>query len=140
MLKNINPNWNKSVISITILLSVVLSIFVLIDPQNTSKILSDVYGYLSAMFESVFMYGSFGLLIFLLILGLSKYGNFKVQLSNKPTQSAVPANKLSSIKPTSNPHTSVILFKPSDTNLLVIFSDIFSSKDDPNLSHSSLFK
>ena len=87
MLKNINPNWNKSVISITILLSVVLSIFVLIDPQNTSKILSDVYGYLSAMFESVFMYGSFGLLIFLLILGLSKYGNFKVQLSNKPTYS-----------------------------------------------------
>jgi len=87
MLKNINPNWNKSVISITILLSVVLSIFVLIDPESTSKALSDVYGYLSSMFESVFMYGSFGLLIFLLILGFSKFGNFKVQLSNKPTYS-----------------------------------------------------
>ena len=73
MLKNINPNWNKSVISITILLSVVLSIFVLIDPESTSKALSNVYVYLSSMFESVFMYGSFGLLIFLLVLGFSKF-------------------------------------------------------------------
>ena len=87
MLKSINPNWNKSVISITILLSVVLSIFVLIDPENTSKILSDIYSYLSNMFESVFMYGSFGLLIFLLMLGFSKFGTFKVELANKPTYS-----------------------------------------------------
>ena len=87
MLKNINPNWNKSVISITILLSVVLSIFVLIDPENTSNILKGAYGYLSNMFESVFMYGSFALLIFLLILGFSKFGSFKVQLANKPTYS-----------------------------------------------------
>ena len=87
MLKKINPNWNKSVISITILLSVVLSIFVLISPDSTSNMLSNTYGYLSNMFESIFIYGTFGLLIFLLILAFSKYGSFEVKLLNKPTYS-----------------------------------------------------
>ena len=84
MLKKINPNWNKSVISITILLSVVLSIFVLISPDSTSTMLSNTYGYLSNMFESIFIYGTFGLLIFLLILAFSKYGSFEVRLIKQP--------------------------------------------------------
>ena len=87
MLKNINPNWNKSVISITILLSLVLSIFVLISPEYSSQILKNIYNYLSNMFEGFFMYGSFALLIFLLVLALSKFGSFKVKLSNKPSYS-----------------------------------------------------
>ena len=87
MLKNINPNWNKSVISITILLSLVLSIFVLISPEYSSQVLKNIYNYLSNMFEGFFMYGSFALLIFLLVLALSKFGSFKVKLSNKPSYS-----------------------------------------------------
>ena len=39
------------------------------------------------MFEGFFMYGSFTLLIFLLVLALSKFGSFKVKLSNKPSYS-----------------------------------------------------
>ena len=87
MLKSINPNWNKSVISITILLSLVLSIFVLISPEYSSQILKNTYNYLSNMFEGFFMYGSFALLLFLLVLALSKFGSFKVKLSNKPSYS-----------------------------------------------------
>ncbi len=87
MLKSINPNWNKSVISITILLSLVLSIFVLISPEYSSQILKNIYNYLSNMFEGFFMYGSFALLLFLLVLASSKFGSFKVKLSNKPSYS-----------------------------------------------------
>ncbi len=87
MLKSINPNWNKSVISITILLSLVLSIFVLISPEYSSQILKNIYNYLSNTFEGFFMYGSFALLLFLLVLASSKFGSFKVKLANKPSYS-----------------------------------------------------
>ena len=83
----INPNWNLSVISITILLSLVLSIFVLLDPSSTSKILNLVYYDLSVKFESFFMYGSFILLIVLLLLAISRYGTIKLKLNNRPTYS-----------------------------------------------------
>ena len=85
MLKIIDPNWNKSVISITILLSILLSIFVLVDPEFSSSVLSQTYGILSVMFEEFYMYGSFLLLIFLISLALSRYGTIKLKLQNKPT-------------------------------------------------------
>ena len=53
----IDPNWNKTVVSINILMSLVLSIFVLADPITSSKMLSEVYAILSREFESFFMYG-----------------------------------------------------------------------------------
>ena len=87
MLKIIDPNWNKSVISITILLSILLSIFVLVDPEFSSRILSQTYGILSVFFENFYMYGSFFLLLFLIGLALSKYGTIKLKLQNKPTYS-----------------------------------------------------
>ena len=83
----IDPNWNKTVVSITILMSLVLSIFVLADPITSSKMLSEVYAILSREFESFFMYGSFILLILLFVLGLSRYGKIKIKLDNKPTYS-----------------------------------------------------
>ena len=85
MLKIIDPNWNKSVISITILLSILLSIFVLVDPEFSSSILSQTYGILSVMFEDFYMFGSFFLLVFLISLALSRYGTIKLKLQNKPT-------------------------------------------------------
>jgi choline-glycine betaine transporter len=60
-----NPNWNITVISITILLSVMLSIFVLSDPDSTSKILLNIYAKLSKSFEEIFIYGGAFLLIFI---------------------------------------------------------------------------
>ena len=83
----IDPNWNKTVVSITILMSLVLSIFVLADPITSSKMLSEVYAILSREFESFFMYGSFILLILLFVLGLSRHGKIKIKLDNKPTYS-----------------------------------------------------
>ena len=85
MLKIIDPNWNKSVISITILLSILLSIFVLVDPEFSSSILSQTYGILSVTFEDFYMFGSFFLLVFLISLALSRYGTIKLKLQNKPT-------------------------------------------------------
>lgn len=85
MLKTVNPNLNKSVISITILLSIILSVFVLADPTKSSKLLSDTYIHLSSIFEVFYMYGSFFLLFFLLFIALSKYGSIIIQLENKPT-------------------------------------------------------
>ena len=87
MFNKINPNWNKSVISITILLSLVLSIFVIINPIYSSKILSSIYTNLSNYFESFYMYGTFALLLFLFFIAISKYGSFRVVLKNKPTYS-----------------------------------------------------
>jgi len=89
MLKIIDPNWNKSLISITILLSILLSIFVLANPEFSSSVLSETYKLLSITFEEFFMYGSFLLLIFLIILGLSKFGSIKLNIKNKPTYSMI---------------------------------------------------
>ena len=87
MLKKINPNWNLSIISITILLSIVLSIFVLANPEGTSIFLLGIYSKLSIIFESSFMYGSFALLSFLLVLALSRYGKIELAIPSKPTYS-----------------------------------------------------
>lgn len=69
------------------MLSVLLSIFVLIDPATSSYILSNLYSFLSQKFEYVFMYGSFSLLVFLLALALSNYGQIQIKLDNKPEYS-----------------------------------------------------
>ena len=81
--KYTNPNWNLSVISITILLSVLLSFFVLQDPVKTSSILSEIYTNLSTRFESVYLYGSFFLFLFLIFLAISNYGSITVNIKNK---------------------------------------------------------
>ena len=66
-------------------MSILLSIFVLVDPEFSSSVLSQTYGILSVMFEEFYMYGSFLLLIFLISLALSRYGTIKLKLQNKPT-------------------------------------------------------
>ena len=82
-----NPNWNITVISITILLSVMLSIFVLSDPDSTSKIILNIYSKLSKSFEEIFIYGGVFLLLFLLGIAISKYGSIKVDMPSKPIYS-----------------------------------------------------
>ena len=82
-----NPNWNITVISITILLSVMLSIFVLSDPDSTSKTLLNIYSKLSKSFEEIFIYGGVFLLLFLLGIAISKYGSIQVDMPSKPIYS-----------------------------------------------------
>ena len=58
MFSKISTEWNKTVITITIVLSIVLSIYVLSDPIGSAVTLSKIYGQLSTTFESTYMYGS----------------------------------------------------------------------------------
>ena len=64
-----------------------LSIFVLSDPDSTSKILLNIYSKLSQLFEEIFIYGGAFLLLFLLGIAISKYGSIKVNMPNKPIYS-----------------------------------------------------
>ena len=52
MFSKISTEWNKTVITITIVLSIVLSIYVLSDPIGSAVTLSKIYGQLSTTFES----------------------------------------------------------------------------------------
>ena len=64
-----------------------LSIFVLSDPDSTSKILLNIYAKLSKSFEEIFIYGGAFLLLFLLGIAISKYGSIKVDMPSKPIYS-----------------------------------------------------
>ena len=60
-----------------------LSIFVLANPESTSKALANIYTILSIKFETIFLYGSFLILFFLLILAISRYGSVTIAIKNK---------------------------------------------------------
>jgi len=87
MFIKISPEWNKTVIFIAIVLSLLLSIYVLSDPVGSSKFLFKTYDFLAAFFEPTYMYGSFIVLIFLIFIALSKYGDIKISLENRETYS-----------------------------------------------------
>ena len=87
MFIKISSEWNKTVIFIAIVLSLLLSIYVLSDPVGSSKFLFKTYDFLAAFFEPTYMYGSFIVLIFLIFIALSKYGDIKISLQNKETYS-----------------------------------------------------
>ena len=83
MFKKINSEWNKTVILITIVLSLVLSIYVLSDPAGSAVTLNNIYNYLSEIFETTYMYGSFAVLLFLLFISFSRFGSIEINLVNK---------------------------------------------------------
>ena len=83
MFSKISTEWNKTVITITIVLSIVLSIYVLSDPIGSAVTLSKIYGQLSTTFESTYMYGSLFVFLFLIFISLSKYGSIQVDINNK---------------------------------------------------------
>ena len=64
-------------------MSVLLSIFVLANPEATSKTLANIYTILSIKFETIFLYGGFLILVFLLILAFSRYGSKTITIKNK---------------------------------------------------------
>ena len=87
MFSKLNPEWNKTTISITILLSLILTFFVLYNPIETTIALNEAYIYLSTIFENYYVYGSLILLLFLIGLALSKYGSIKINIRNKSSHS-----------------------------------------------------
>ena len=80
MFLKINSEWNKTIISLTIVLSLLLSIYVLSDPAGSSKFLYITYDSLATLFEPIYMFGSFIVLVFLLFISLSSYGEIKISL------------------------------------------------------------
>ena len=80
MFIKISSEWNKTIISLSIVLSLVLSMYVLSDPDGSAKFLFKTYDLLATFFEPLYMYGSFSVLIFLIIISLSKYGDIKISL------------------------------------------------------------
>ena len=89
MYNKISSEWNKTVVLLTIVLSLFLSIYVLTDPLGSALTLSSIYNTLSTMFESTYMYGSFIVLIFLLFIALSRYGEIQVIIENKEIYSFI---------------------------------------------------
>ena len=87
MFLKINSEWNKTIISLTIVLSLLLSIYVLSDPAGSSKFLYITYDSLATLFEPIYMFGSFIVLVFLLFISLSSYGEIKISLENRETYS-----------------------------------------------------
>ena len=87
MFKEISSEWNKTIISLSIVLSLLLSIYVLSDPVGSSKLLFKTYDSLATFFEPAYMYGSFSVLVFLIFIAISKYGEIEISLENKETYS-----------------------------------------------------
>ena len=78
MFIKISAEWNKTIISLAIVLSLLLSIYVLSDPVGSAKLLFKLYDSLTTLFEPTYMYGSFSVLIFLIFIAISKYGDIKM--------------------------------------------------------------
>ena len=87
MFKEISSEWNKTIIFLSIVLSLLLSIYVLSDPVGSSKLLCKTYDSLATFFEPAYMYGSFSVLVFLIFIAISKYGEIEISLENKETYS-----------------------------------------------------
>ena len=87
MFFKISSEWNKTIISLAIVLSLILSIYVLSDPDGSAKFLFKTYDFLAAFFEPLYMYGSFSVLMFLIFISLSKYGDIKISFQNREAYS-----------------------------------------------------
>ena len=64
----LNPLWSKTVLVITFSFLLLLSSYVLIDPEGSAKNLLNIYNFFAINFESFFLYFGFGVLVFLIII------------------------------------------------------------------------
>ena len=83
----LNPLWSKTVLVITFSFLLLLSSYVLIDPEGSSKNLLNIYNFFAINFESFFLYFGFGVLVFLIIIAISKSGSKKILLQGRTTYS-----------------------------------------------------
>ena len=80
----INKDWNLSLISIPILLSFLISLYVLIDVDQSTETLASLYSIASLRLENIYELGAFAVIVFLLILCLLPLGSKKITLLNRP--------------------------------------------------------
>ena len=83
----LNPLWSKTVLVITFSFLLLLSSYVLIDPEGSAKNLLNIYNFFAINFESFFLYFGFGVLVFLIIIAISKSGSKKILLQGRTTYS-----------------------------------------------------
>ena len=79
----LNPLWSKTVLVITFSFLLLLSSYVLLDPDGSSKNLLNIYNFFATNFESFFLYFGFGVLLILIFVGISSAGSKKIILEGR---------------------------------------------------------
>jgi len=83
----LNPLWSKTVLAITFSFLVILSSYVLLDPQGSAKNLLKIYSFFATNFESFFLFFGFITLLILIVLALSPAGKKTIHLEGKKSYS-----------------------------------------------------
>ena len=81
----INPLWNISVIFITFFFLIILSSYVLNNPNESANTLKNIYDFFAINFESYFLIISFLILIFLILIAITPVGSKVLVLQSKDT-------------------------------------------------------
>ncbi|GIS05115.1 MAG: hypothetical protein CM15mP108_2190 [Gammaproteobacteria bacterium] len=81
----INPLWNTSVIFITFFFLIILSSYVLNNPNESANTLKSIYDFFAINFESYFLIISFLILIFLILIAVTPVGSRVLVLQGKDT-------------------------------------------------------
>ena len=79
-----NKDWNPSLIIIPILLSFLISLYVLIDVDKSTDTLGYLYKAASIRLENIYELGAFVVIVFLLILCILPIGSKKIFLKERP--------------------------------------------------------
>tara|TARA_E500000178_G_scaffold256115_1_gene252643 strand:- start:11558 stop:13033 length:1476 start_codon:yes stop_codon:yes gene_type:complete len=83
----LNPLWSKTVLAITFSFLVILSSYVLLDPQGSAKNLLKIYSFFATNFESFFLFFGFITLLILIVIALSPAGKKTIHLVGKKSYS-----------------------------------------------------
>ena len=79
-----NQDWNPSLIIIPILLSFLISLYVLVDVDKSTEVLGYLYSAASKKLENIYELGAFGVIVFLLILCVLPIGSKRILLTERP--------------------------------------------------------
>ena len=80
----LNKDWNPSLIIIPILLSFLISLYVLIDVDKSTETLGYLYSSASIKLENIYELGAFGVIVFLFMLCILPIGSKKILLNERP--------------------------------------------------------
>ncbi len=80
----INKDWNLSLIIIPILLSFLISLYVLLDVDKSTETLKILYQSAGVRLENIYEFGAFGVIVFLMILCMLPFGSQKIHLFERP--------------------------------------------------------
>ena len=80
----LNKDWNPSLLIIPILLSFLISLYVLIDVDKSTETLGYLYSAASIKLENIYELGAFGVIVFLFMLCIFPIGSKKILLNERP--------------------------------------------------------